>query len=70
MATWPRHIDCFERQYDKAFSKYPLFWEDLIYRIHKSMQVFLNFCNMNSIKDVELMALEEFGGIQKKVERG
>ena len=25
MASWPRHIDRFEQQYDKAFSRDPLF---------------------------------------------
>ena len=34
MASWPRHIDRFERQYDKAFARYPLFGADLIDRIH------------------------------------
>ena len=39
-------------------------------RIHKHVQVFLHSCNTTAIEDVELGALEEFGGIQKKVEIG
>ena len=43
---------------------------DLMYRIHKHVQVFLHSCNMIAIKDVESGALEKFGGLKKKVERG
>ena len=50
--------------------KDPLFGADLIDRIHKRVQVFLHFCNMTSIKDVESGALEEFGELKKEVERG
>ena len=35
MALWLRHIDRFERQYDKAFALDPLFVADLMDRIHK-----------------------------------
>ena len=70
MASWPRHIDLFERQYDKAFSRDPLFGSDLMDRIHKRVQVFLHSCNTTEIEDVELGALEEFWGLQKRVERG
>ena len=45
MALWPRHIDRFERQYDKAFARYPLFGADLMDIIHKLVQVFLHSCN-------------------------
>ena len=38
-------------------------------RIHKRVQVFLHSCNMTSTEEVELGALVEFGGIQKKVYR-
>ena len=34
MASWPRHIDRFERKYIKAFARDPLFGADLIDRIH------------------------------------
>ena len=61
--TWPHHIDRFERKYDKAFAKDPLFRADLIDRIHKSVQVSLHSCNTTSIKDVESGALAEFGGM-------
>ena len=64
-----RHIDRFERQYDKAFARDPLFGADLMDRIHKHMQVFLHSCNTIAIKEVELGALVEFLGIHKKVER-
>ena len=69
MASWPRHIDRFERQYDKAFAREPLFGADLMYIIHKRVQVFLHSCNTTSIEEVELGALAEFGGFQNRVER-
>ena len=52
MASWPRHIDRFERQYDKAFSRDPLFGADLMDRIHKKVQVFLHSCNTTAIDNV------------------
>ena len=70
MASWPRHIDRFERQYDKAFSRDPLFGADLMDRIHKRVQVFRHSCNTTAIEDVDSGALEEFQGLQKRVERG
>ena len=30
MESWPRHIERFERQYDKAFARGPLFGADLM----------------------------------------
>ena len=39
-------------------------------RIHKRVQVFLNSCNTTAIEDVESGALEEFWGLQNRVERG
>ena len=70
MASWPRHIDHFEWQYDKAFARDPLFGADLMDIIHKRVQVFLHSCNTTSIKEVESGALEEFRGLQKRVEGG
>ena len=70
MGTWPRHIERFERQYNKAFTRNPLFVVDLMDCIHKYVQVFLHSCNTTTIEDVEFGDLEEFGGLQKKVERG
>ena len=70
MASWPRHIDRFERQYDKAFDRDPLFGADLMDHIHKRVQVFLHSCNTTSIEEVESGALGEFRGLQKRVERG
>ena len=67
MGTWLRHIDRFKRQYNKAFARDPLFGADLMDRIHKRVQLFLQSCNMTAIEDVELGYLEEFRGIQKKV---
>ena len=67
---WPRHIDRFERKYDKAFAKGPIFGSDLMDQIHKLVQVFSYSCNTNTIEDVESGALAEFGGLQKKLERG
>ena len=40
MGTWPCHIDRFERQYDKAFTKDTLLGADFMDRIHKHVQVF------------------------------
>ena len=70
MGWWLRHIERLEQQYDKAFARDPIFVADLMYRIHKRMQVFLHSCNMTAIEEVESRALAEFGGLQKKVERG
>ena len=70
MGTWPRYIDYFERQYDKAFAKDPLFGADLMDQIHKYVQVFLHSCNTTNIEDVELGGLAELGGIHKNVEIG
>ena len=39
-------------------------------QIHKRVQVFLQYCNARAIEDVESDALEEFRGLQKRVERG
>ena len=41
MGTWPRHIDRFERHYNKAFERDPIFRAYLMDRIHKRVQVFL-----------------------------
>ena len=38
--------------------------------IQKRVQVFLHSCNTTAIEDVESGALEEFQGLQKRVERG
>ena len=70
MASWKRHIDRFERQYDKAFARDPLFGAYLMDRIHKRVQVFIHSCNSTSIEEVELGALAGLGGLQKRVERG
>ena len=56
-ASWPRHIDRFERQYDKDFARDPLFGADLMDHIHKRVQVFLHSCNTTSIEEVESRAL-------------
>ena len=65
-----RHIDRFERQYNKAFARDPLFGADLIDRIHKRVKVFLHSCNTTEIEEVDSGSLEEFRGLQKRVERG
>ena len=70
MELWPRHIDRFERQYDKAFARDPLFGADLMDWIHKRVQVLLKSCKTTSIKEVESGAREEFGRLQNKLERG
>ena len=66
MGTWPRHIDCFERQYDKAFAKGPIFGADFMDRVQKRVQVFIHSCNTTYIEDMESGALAEFGGLQKE----
>ena len=70
IGTWPHQIDRFKRQYDKDFASDPLFGAELMYRIHKRVQVFLHSCNTTAIENVESGALAEFGGLQEKVERG
>ena len=70
MESWPRHIDRFKRKYDKAFARDPIFGAALMDWIHKRVQVFLHYRNTTAIKDVDLRALGEFGGLQNKVERG
>ena len=67
VGSWSRHIDRFKRKYYKAFARDPLFSVDLMYRVHKCVQVFLHSCNTTAIEEVELGALAEFGGIQNKV---
>ena len=69
VALWPRHIDRFWWQYDKAFVRDPLFGADLMDRIHNSVQVFLHSCNTTSIEEVESGAMEEFRRLQKRMER-
>ena len=69
MALWPRHIDRFERQCDKVFSRDPLFGAYLMDRIHKRVKVFLHSCNTTAIEEAESGTLEEFRGLQKRVER-
>ena len=70
MALWPRHIDRFKRQYDKAFARDPLLGADLMDRIHKRVQVFLHTCNTTSMEELELGELKVYRGLQNKVERG
>ena len=69
MATWPRHINRFERQYDKDFVGHRLFGSDIVDRIHKRVQVFLHSFNTTSLKDVESGSLVEFVELQRWVER-
>ena len=70
MGSWARHIDRFERKYGKAFARDSIFGEDLMDRIHKCVHMLLHSYNTTAIKEVELGVLSEFGGIQKKVDRG
>ena len=70
MGTWPCHIDRLERQYDKAFTKDPLFGSNLMDCIHKCVQVFLHSCNTTAIEGVESGALAEFGVLQNRGEIG
>ena len=68
MATWPRYIDPFERQYNKAFVGQLLFGADIVDWIHKRVQVFLRSCNTTSLKDVVMGALAEFVELQRRLE--
>ena len=52
------HIDHFERQYEKAFARDPLFGAYLMDRTHKCVQVFLHSCNTTEIEEVESGELE------------
>ena len=70
MGSWSRHIDRFELQYEKTFARDTIFGADLIDRIHKLVQVFLQSCNMTAIKEVELGALAEFGDSRSRWREG
>ena len=70
MESWSRHIDHFERKYDKTFVRDLLFGANLMNIIHKRVQVFLHSCNTTATEEVESGALAEFGGLQKRVEIG
>ena len=70
MSFWLRHIDHFKWQYGKNFARDTLFRADLMDWIHKRVQVFLHSCNTTAIEEVDPGALEEFRGLQKRVERG
>ena len=49
MGTWLRHIDRFKWQYDKAFARDHIFGADLMYRIHKHLQVLLHSYNTTTM---------------------
>ena len=53
MMTWNCHIDLFERQYDKAFAGDRLFGAEIMDKIHRWVQVFLNLCNLTSLDGVD-----------------
>ena len=61
----PRHIDRFERKYDKAFTGDPLFRSDIVDRIHKWVQVLLQLCNTACLDDIKSGTLMEFGDLQR-----
>ena len=61
MSTWTCLIDCFERQYDKSFTRQRLFGSDIMDTIHKRVQVFLHSLNKISLEDMEIGALAKFG---------
>ena len=46
------------------------FGADLMDRTHKHVQVFLHSCNTTATEEVEPGSLADFGGLQKKAERG
>ena len=50
MGTWLRHIDHFERKYDRAFAEDSLFGVDFMDRIHKRVQVSLHSYNITSVE--------------------
>ena len=70
MGTWTRHIDHFERKYDKAFARDPFFGAHLMDLIHKRVQVLLHSCNTTTTEDMELGPLEEFGGDPEEGKEG
>ena len=70
MDTGPRHIDRFERQCEKAFTRIPFFGADLVDWVHKQVQVFLQSCSTAYLDDVETGALSELGKIYQCVEQG
>ena len=46
-----------------------LFGTDLLRKVHKAAQVFLNSCTMTALENVEKTELGEFGKIQLQVEQ-
>ena len=69
MATWPSHIDCFKRQYNKSFTGHHPFGAYIVERIHKQVQVFFHFCNTTSLEDTETGSLAYFWVLQRHVKR-
>ena len=57
MVTRPCHIDCFERQYDKAIAGDRIFGAYIVDRRQKRVQELLHSCNMVPLEDVEVGAL-------------
>ena len=57
MMTWNCHIDLFEQHYDKAFAGERLFGAEIMDKIHRWVQVFLNLCDMTSLDGVDTGAL-------------
>ena len=70
MATWPRHIDQFERKHDKVFTVNPFSGVDLFRHIRKPVQVFLHSCNITCLNNVDIRELLEFGKLRQIIERG
>ena len=70
MATWNRHIDCLERQYNKAFLGHHLFEANTVEIIHKRVQVLLYSCNTMSLEYLETRELAGFRILQRRVEIG
>ena len=70
METWPRHIDRFEWQFDKAFTGRRLFGEEILDQTRKRLQVFLHRCNTISLEDINTSALLGFGEPQLRSKRG
>ena len=68
MATWPCHIEYFERQYYKAFVGDRIFRADILDIIYKRVHIFLHLCNTPSLNAVDIGALLEFVEFQRQLE--
>ena len=66
----PRHIDRFDKKYDKAFTGNLLLGAGIVDRVDNRVQIFLHSCNTTSLDDIDTGTMSEFGKINWRVEQG